>query len=183
MKRNRYVIILVFASGESIGRFYRGKTWKRRWKVTRKYPCLIYHLLGLWLTGKLINSMHRHVSPSDDTIAMSYNYFNVSFIPAHLIDKNIPNITGWVVVDGPNKPNLGQHEGLKTSRVYSTIMNLLMWATRGLIQTRNCSSLTRDIVRELGIDVPRRVWNPALLLLWLTENGYAFFTGPPPSQD
>jgi len=183
MERNRYVIVLVFCTSHSISRTFRNRTLKQGLRLIRRHPKLIYLLCGSFLCGLLTGSKHRHVVPADGHVAVNYDFLGTRYIPYSDLNHACPDIRGWVMLEGEGeKPDLSKYEGRERSVLYATFGRIIMWATFGLVQCDNCTSLTRSIMRDMGIPVSRWAWSPRHLLQWCTENGFDFFAGEPPAS-
>ena len=181
MERNRYAIVLIFSTGHSISGLFENRTLRQCLRLIRKHPKLIYLLIGSFLCGVLTGSRHRHVLPADGEIAVNYDFLGVKYLPYQGVARLMPGVRGWIQLPGEgDPPDLTKYEGRTRSVIYATLGRIIMWATFGLIQCDNCTSLTRMVMRDMGIPVSRWAWSPKHLLLWCTENGYDYFAGDPP---
>lgn len=183
MERTRYAIVLVFCTSHTFTETFKNRTWKQVYRLCRRHPKLVYLLIGSALCGFLTGSKHRHVLPADGKVAVNYDFLGTKYIPYQDLKRAMPHIRGWVLLEADGeKPDLSKYEGIKRSVIYATMGRVLMWATFGLIQCDNCTSLTRSVMRDMGIPVPRWAWSPKHLLQWCTENGFDFFAGDPPAS-
>ena len=187
MKRNRYAYVIVFSQGRSLGKTFKGKPWKWIFKFCWQNPHVVWMLWGNWMLKLGTGSKHLHVMVTDTNLVCDYSFNGVGYYEyQHLF--NDQSITGWSVVyaDEPvtnwsefDNRGVGKIQGLRL--LYRTIAGVSLIASRGLIQHDTCVTLTKEVMRRCGADVPRRYWSPHLLLQWLTENGYAFTPGHPPA--
>ncbi len=176
-QRERYGYAVLFTQGPRLGDLFEGRGWKERWRIIRRHPKVCYQLWGSWLSGKLTGSGHRHCLPSDSEQAMDFGFCKIQFVPMDRFDRRHHNLMGWVYFESPMKPDWDQYKNMKSGLWYATFGRILMWMTRGWFQCRNCTTITRHWLQCLGVPVPRKCWNPKLLLLWMTENGFTYASG------
>jgi len=152
----------------------RRKSWRELF-----LSCLAGALIE-WLMGY----RGRHVLVGNDDVTMDRNFFGHHYYQSNTVFDRYPNILGWVVIDSENPIDLERY-GDRTYGpivwiyVWGTVGRLLSAATRGLIRHDNCISLAREAMSQAGVELPRRIYSPAKLVLWLTENGYDFFATEP----
>ena len=170
----RYAYVVFFTQGPRLSDLFQGKGLRESLKIIRRRPRAVYQLAGAWMCGTLTGSQHRHCLVSDDEVVMDFGFKEVTFIPVSRLERRRHNINGYVMFYSNMKPNWEQFEGIETSLAYATWGRILMGLTRGRIQCKNCTTVTRHFLECMGIRVPRRCWNPKLLLLWMTENGFTF---------
>tara|TARA_Y100001973_G_C5160182_1_gene313077 strand:- start:49 stop:615 length:567 start_codon:yes stop_codon:yes gene_type:complete len=173
-QRNRYAYAVMFTRGPQIQDYFRGKSLRDAWRLIKRRPKAVYQLAGGWLCGLLTLSRHRHVIVADDEVIMDFGFEELNFHPLSKFQRDHHNLNGFVMFYSNIKPDWTLYEGIETSLWYATAGRLLMWATRGVYQCKNCTTVTRYFLECMGVRVPRKCWNPKLLLLWMTENGFTF---------
>ena len=175
--KQRYGYAIIFTQGPRLRDFLKGSTWKQILALCRRRPGIMYQLAGSWLSGKMTTTKHRHCLPANDEYVMDFGFKNVNLVRTDVFDRRTNNTNGWVYFESSLVPDWDQYKEIQCSLFYATWGRLLMWATRGRYQCKNCTTVTRHWLHCMGIPVPRKCWNPKLLLLWMTENGYSFTYG------
>ena len=178
--------MLIFAKGTTLGDF----TPTERWRMFRKKPGLFYEIASSYFGKLAIGGDHRHVAVTDGEVVVDYAWRQFRYWPYEQYIKKFRNINGYVLIPinedskyGWEGVDLGQYKKPDRSYLRGTITIWLMGLTRGLYQTTNCTTTARQVLGDAGIHVPRRVWNPQLLVQWLTENNYDFYASTPPSYN
>ncbi len=183
MERTGNVIILVFAEGHTISGLLKKRTPKQLLRLLRKHPRIVYMHFGSFLSWLVTGSSHRHVLPSDGTVAIDFTWTEIRYRPHSGLARAMPGITGWVMLESDGDPvDMEKYTAKKRGVISTTIKGLFMWATFGIYQVENCTSLARNIMLDMGIPVSRWAWSPRHLLQWCTQNGYDFYAGDPPSS-
>ena len=187
-KRNRYAYLLVFARGARWSEVFKGRSWKFLWRMIRRHPATVYWLMSAATVRWVTRTEHIHVLVGNHQVLLDSQFQGPQFLAYEDAIKNYRGLNGWCVFLSDNEIDLSQFERppmgwlkKKWNYLYAYWGRWLMWATRGLYQCDNCTLVARKTLRAAGIDIPRRCWNPALVLIWMTENGYAFTPGAPPS--
>lgn len=187
-KRDRYAYLLVFARGARWSEIFKGRSRKFFWRMLRRHPAMLFWLQTAatvrWATG----TDHIHVLAGDCCVLVDLQFQGPNYLPYEDAIRNYRGINGWCVFLSDEPLDLVQFERppmgwlkKKWNFIYAYWARWIMWATRGLYQCDNCTLVARKLLRDAGIPIPRRCWNPALVLIWMTENGYAFTPGAPPS--
>mgnify|MGYP003131713158 CR=1 FL=1 len=181
-QRNRnHRCMLIFVEGpkwsDTIGKY----SWRNKLRMIWDKPAVAWQLAGGGLQAFLIGSRFRHVVITDGAVVCDYQYKSVKFWAYEEFIIRYPNILGWTLLDTDKKVDFSPYEGITHSLFMTTVSKLLMCASRGIIQMTNCVTLVRGVAECAGVKLPRKAWNPKLLLQHLTENGCDFTSGKPPS--
>lgn len=151
---------------------------RRSWRV------LFIACLGAALVEWVLGYRGRHIIIATDEIAIDRHFYGCGYLSPNQVFDQYPNVLGWAVITSKTPIDLGVYLDRKYSRwsksiIWNAVGRLLSAATRGLIPHDNCISLTREAMSQADVKLPRRIYSPAKLVLWLTENGYDFFTTEP----
>ena len=182
-QRNRnHRCMLIWASGATWSKSMSKFNGRRKLRFIKKNPGLAYQLFGNYLITKLTRSKATHLLISDGAVVVDYTFKDMRFWAYEEFINRFPNIIGWSVIETDDKVDFSPLEGMKSSSLFSaTFWRLLMWATRGLVQRRNCVTTARSVLKQAGVRFPRRAWSPKIALNYFMENGNDFTAGPPPS--
>ena len=177
MERDRNVTFVIFAEGVKLSDF-RG----RYWRLLRRKPLTFWFLCWHWVSGVVGGSAFRHVLVGDGEVVYDAQFGKAGFWPWEYCIKKFPRIIGFYVIQGKD-PQIHQYPMVDRRKWgwFLPIPFLLMAASRGLYQIPNCTTASTKALRDAGVDVPRRIWNPTKLHLWMSENGFDFFAAAPPS--
>ncbi len=140
------------------------------WRILRRRPRYTARRVSMWLTSVLTRSPLIHCSISDLEIVLDISFSGDLFYPYLGYIYHHPTLIDGFLVPGEcvNVDTYGG-DGPADKRIWPTLAKLL---TNGLIRTRDCSCIIRQILIDAGHPVPNTVLSPADLHQWLADQGY-----------
>jgi len=140
--------------------------------------------VGAALVEWVIGYRGRHVLIATEDVVLDRHFYGCSYFTPDQMFGRYPNMLGWTEITSQRPIDLKQYGDRTYSKwaksvVWNAVGRLLSAATRGLVRHDNCMSLAREAMSQAGVELPKRIYSPAKLVLWLTENGYDFFATEP----
>lgn len=138
------------------------------------YAFLLYYYCRIMTLSPLI-----HVAPAGSGVVADVSIMGTRFWSLLKFIKIYPSLDGYIHV--PNRcvdgditvPDYDRYENRKYPP--SALRATLKHITFGLYnRSEDCVTVTKDVLLQAGVEVPRRVTSPVGVKRWLIRRGYAY---------
>lgn len=143
--------------------------WRRRLAILRRRPRKCYRLFLRWLICWVTGSELNHVAVAYDGAVLSVTKAGDAFFATTAYALTARGLSHLYDVPVSLPIDLDRHYHPEPHPAWPSV---LRWWTGGIWPSRDCVAVTCDCLREAGVDVPRRIYQPRQLDAWLSSRGF-----------
>ena len=147
-------------------------TMRRILHITRKHPRIGYALwVSMW-TRILTMEKETHVSVAHDGAVLDVTVHGIVYWPFIDYLMHYTGLLSFVTIETDRTLDLDKYNHMVGMRQMAW-KTILKYYTGGLVRLSNdCTDLTRDCLRDIGIETPGSCKNPGALRRFLVSEGY-----------